>query len=198
MPPERRTTSWSTDHDFLYDYTHTEGPHGSPDPFECWFLEALARDAKQVLEVGTWKGRSAVFLSRGLPNGGCLTCVDWFQGDSTGGGGASYEGTLETFRKLGVRARLLSQDMLTTDWLALFPNRDVDLVFYDSDHRSQPQTACLRALHPVLVPHCRVVIHDAKFPEVIESMDQLCRDGLYRRAVFVDVWEGLEVLQKNP
>lgn len=192
------TSDWSTNFDFLYDYEHTSGPHQSPDPFECWLLEALARDARMVLEVGTWQGRSSTFLYRGLSPKGSLTCVDWFQGDRTGGEGASYEKTVETFERLGVKARVVNQDMLTVDWGSLFPSRDVDLLFYDACHTYRNQTDCLRNLHPVLAPHCRVVIHDADFPEVRDSINTLCAEGLYRESVYVKVWEGLSILQKNP
>jgi len=124
--------------------------------------------------------------------------VDWFQGDRTGGEGASYEKTLETFEKMGVKARVLNQDMLTVNWKVLFPDCNVNLVFYDACHTYNNQTECLRNVHQVLAPHARVVVHDAKFPEVRESINRLCAEGLYRESVFVDVWEGLAILQKNP
>lgn len=196
MPPERRTTNWSSDPNFNLDYLLTQGPHGSPDPFECWLLTALARDAKVVLEIGTWWGRSATFLSRGLQPGATLTCVDWFQGDQTGGEGASLEGTRETFRRLGVQARIVDTDMHTVDWPTLFPE-PVDLLFYDSDHSLEATTKALRAVHPVLAPNARVVVHDASFPCVKTAIEGLVIQGLYRESVFVEVWEGLSILQKN-
>jgi hypothetical protein len=56
-------------------YINTEGACGSPDPFECYMLNKLAKEVKgNAIEFGSWRGRSSCFIAKGLK--GTLYCVD--------------------------------------------------------------------------------------------------------------------------
>lgn len=189
-----RSINWLNTSDLRLLEARTLGPHGSPDPFELWLLMKLAEDAKHgILEIGTWQGRSACFLAKNaqVP----LVCVDHFKGDETGGAGASLRATVETFRRHHVTAVVTEGDMLTFDWSSM---RAPDLVFYDADHDTGPTVATLTALHPHLVDHARVVIHDADFPTSCPAIARLISSGLYRLVTTLNIWEGLAILQKNP
>src|SRR5205814_209559 len=112
----------------------TEGPSDSPDPFECWLLSKLAQDAAGVvLEVGTWRGRSACFLGLDIPDGARLVCVDHFRGDTTGGDGADEAAAIDALARFAPGAEVVRADMLTLDWGAIL-HAPVDLVFYDAEH----------------------------------------------------------------
>lgn len=199
MPPPRKTTRWFPPGRFQELYDRTEGACGSPDPFECWLLSKLAEDARScILEIGSWRGRSASFLAE--CSGVRVVCVDHFEGDTTGGGGPDEEAFWNAVNGTDGGAEglvtLVKSDMLKVDWGSVLPSPP-DLVFYDADHTKGATVKCLTVLAPHLAPDCRVAVHDASFPETREALNELTAGGrLYRRAVFVEVWEGLEIIQR--
>ena len=97
-------------------------------------------------------------------------------------------------QEFGLQATIIDQNMLTVDWSIA---QDVSLVFYDADHNTNPTVEVLTKLHPFLVKDARVVLHDAGWSMSIAAAEELIQSGLYRPAVFIKVWQGLSILQKN-
>ncbi|HSI14929.1 MAG TPA: class I SAM-dependent methyltransferase [Chthoniobacter sp.] len=192
-----KTSNWLTDPRQKELYEGTQGPSNSPDPFECWILRQLAMDSNgRVLEIGSWRGRSACFIADGLQKigGQPPICVDWFQGDNTGGMQPDKAEMESVLKKFGLQANIIDHDMLTMDWSIA---KDVSLVFYDADHSTKPTVDVLTKLHPFLAKDARIVLHDAGWSMTIAAAEELIHSGLYRPAVFIKVWQGLSILQKN-
>jgi predicted O-methyltransferase YrrM len=177
-------------------YQATEGPYGSPDPFECWMLYSLALCSNgPVVEIGSWRGRSSCFLAEALnPRGLEPICIDWFQGDTTGGAGA-YKGSMQdALNRLALRAKIIDIDMHEMDWSTI---KGCDLVFYDSDHQAEPTVSVIGAMHEHLANDAIVVLHDADWPMTRSAVEQLTTCGKFRQAAFIEIWCGLQILQKN-
>ncbi len=177
-------------------YASTEGPFSSPDMFECWVLYKLAQDAKVgIVEVGTWRGRSACFLAWGADPGVFIHCVDWWKGDTTGGEGADRALCEASLTRNGVRDRveLFTADCREADWSTIA--RGADLVFYDAEHKSDTTFRVISDMTPYLSPKAVVVLHDTDFPEVSAAITRIVDTGVYREIVRIPVWHGLTILQ---
>lgn len=202
----KRTINWFTTPHYKELYDGTEGPANSPDPFECWILSKMAQDATgTILEVGTWRGRSGSFLSIGASPGTRLICVDHFKGDETGGAGADEEKCRSVFEKFDINAEIVKVDALTADWgRILMPEGErikevppVSLVFYDALHTYEATYKIIKDIAKYVRPDGKVVIHDAGWPDVSRAIKDLILSKLYRGVIYIDVWEGLQILQRS-
>lgn len=197
----RNPPAWIADDNLRNIYVNTIGPWGSPDPVECWILYKLATLSKgNLLEIGSWRGRSSCFLAQGIKDSeGAftrkLTCVDWFNGDATGGINPSKEVMIQSLDKFGLTklVTIFDQDMLKFDFEA--NTSDIDLVFYDADHQTQPTTTVLKNMHPFLNEKCMVVLHDANWPMTIRAIRAV--SAQYMHIKTLPVWEGLGVLVRK-
>lgn len=137
-------------------------------------LERLAA-GQVVLEIGTWKGRSACAMAAVAKE---VWCIDTFRGDRYAGRGWFLPEFLENAYKLGVWERIR---FLGCPWEDLLPQLDLarfGLVLYDADHDYEPTAAAGR----LLVGGCRpptIAFHDYSgyYPEVIRAVDELAELG---------------------
>lgn len=169
----------------------TEGPYGSPDPVECFMLHSLAlRCPGEIVEFGSWRGRSACFLAE---SGKLVQCVDSFNGDNTGGANPDRASMEAALRKFGLRERVTIHaiDMLEMDVSLLgYPS----LVFYDADHGTEPTTTMLRRLHPILHPLAVIAVHDADFETTKDALRDI--SDIYDSTI-IPVWQGMAILTKQ-
>lgn len=199
----------------------TEGACGSPDPFECQMLWQNALKCKgNVIEIGSWRGRSTCFLAKGvkdsqLPNRK-VYAIDWFQGDDTGGKNPDQAELRKSLKKfdLDEYVEVIDHDMLTFDYSTI---DNVDLVFYDSNHKKEPTVEALTKLHPYINDRCKIFLHDAifdvstfakenrrlgykKFKDnqegTVEAINELEDAGLFEHIVTFWCWEGFGLLMK--
>lgn len=88
-------------------------------------IVAIAR-AETVVEVGTFTGMSALWLARGLPDGGRLICFDLVD--------TYAEVAREAWDKAGVADRIDLRFGPAADGLAALPEeRHIDVAFIDAD-----------------------------------------------------------------
>ena len=105
-------------------------PEGWMSDEELTELQRLAA-GKRVLEIGTWKGRSACAMALA---GAEVFCLDTFTGDSSTGFEWTFPTVVRAGQDLGVIERL---HFLMGTWQAILPCLDLasfDLLFYDADH----------------------------------------------------------------
>lgn len=134
---------------------------------------ALYRWAKQVpigghiLEIGSWKGRSAYCLGRGARPGSFLTLVDPLDGRGEKESEPVYRqhqsSSLE--RNLRDNLRCLSKKVKITIIQGtsrdlLLPSGSVDLVFLDGDHSAEAVFEDFRNLSSFLKNESLFLIHD--------------------------------------
>lgn len=198
---KRNRPDWITDAAIRDIYTGTTGPHASPDPVECWALYKMATLAKgNIFEIGSWKGRSSCFLAQGIKDSGDvstrkLSCLDWFKGDSTGGANPNRDDMEASLNKFGLTdiVTIYDQNMLEFDFESHVSN--VDLMFYDSDHRTEPTVEVLSKLHPLINDKCVVAVHDASWGMTVSAIRKL--SDKYEHIKTLPVWEGFGVLVKK-
>ena len=171
-------------------YINTEGACESPDPYECYILNKLAKEAKgNAIEFGSWRGRSSCFIASGLK--GTLYCVDHFKGDSTGGVDPNKEKMIESLNKFNIKNVVIYD----TDMFSDYEFENIDVVFYDADHNTEPTVKLLTKIHPKLNKGCKVAIHDAGWDMTQQAIKDL--ESLYTLKEFHDVWEGFAILEKK-
>lgn len=198
---KKNKPSWITDINLSNMYTATVGPWESPDPVECWALYKLASLTKgNILEIGSWRGRSACFLAQGIKDSGGastrkLICLDWFKGDSTGGNDPSKEIMIESLNKFKVAdlVTIFDHDMLKFDFKSNI--NDIDLVFYDADHRTRPTATVLKNIHSLINDKCIVAVHDASWGMSVKAIKEVSAE--YTHIKTLPVWEGFALLIKK-
>lgn len=114
-------------------------------------LLVLLRQPRQVIEVGTLFGYSAIHLARGLPEGGRLTTLEV---DPAAAGLAR-----RNLDRAGVGDRVDIVVGAADDYLATVPPESVGMIFIDADKKSYPRY--LAASFPLLEPGGLLVADDA-------------------------------------
>jgi predicted O-methyltransferase YrrM len=177
-------------------YAGTEGPHGSPDPVECYLLwHAAAAAGGDVLEIGSWRGRSSCFLADAVRQSGRKAyCLDWWQGDHTGGAFPDREAMEKSLASFGLSDAvvIMDGDSRTFDYTGVGP---FSMVFYDADHGTEPTVQSILNAKPVIAVGAEVWLHDAGWQTSQRAIDQLCNHG-FERSQYFNVWEGLAVIRR--
>ena len=193
---QRNPVQWLDSERLREIYTRTEGPYGSPDPVECYLLWLAAGQANgNVLEIGSWRGRSTCFLADAAGKvGNMVYSLDWWKGDNTGGANpdrCAAEASLEDFRLAG-DVTILDGDSRSFDYESHGP---FAMVFYDADHGTEPTVASILKAKPAIKLGAEVWLHDAGWATSQAAIDTLCKHG-FARASYYNVWEGLAVIRK--
>jgi len=102
-------------------------------PEQAAFLQVLLRAArvKEVVEVGTLAGYSAIAMARALPKDGKLTTIEL---DRT-----HYEFAIDAFARSDVRERITAIHGAGMDVLPHLPDNSADAAFLDADKASYPE-----------------------------------------------------------
>ena len=146
-------------------------------------LQELARLAgiANVLEIGTWNGRSAIWMAL---QGATVYCLDTFRSDDMGEaitGGWTLGNLIDSARKYWVHERIMP---LCVSWEALLPGLNLagfGLLHYDADHSYQATfDACSLLLAGSRAPLC---VHDYDWADPKRAVDALAE--YYHRRVRV-------------
>ena len=154
-------------------------------------LKELARLAGNgtVLEIGTWNGRSAIWMALG---GATVYCLDTYQSDDMGdgiAGGWTLGNLIDSARQHQVHQSIKP---LCDAWQNLLPGLDLTrftLLHYDADHSYEATVAACRYLLNSPVPLC---VHDYNWPEPKRAVDDLA-EQFARRLRVVGALAVLEV-----
>ena len=154
-------------------------------------LKELARLAGNgtVLEIGTWNGRSAIWMALG---GATVYCLDTYQSDDMGdgiAGGWTLGNLIDSARQHQVHRSIRP---LCDAWQNLLPGLDLTrfaLLHYDADHSYEATVAACRYLLKSPVPLC---VHDYNWLEPKRAVDDLA-EQFNRRLHVVGALAILEV-----
>ena len=125
--------------------------------------------ARRYLEVGVWKGATfvATCYGRRLES---ATAIDNFSGFQDEPGGDE--------RLLANVSPLLPDQPITLHPVSFFDlpadelPRNIDLFFYDGDHRPEAQRQAILRAWPILANEAIIVVDDTRHPGVLEATRQ--------------------------
>jgi predicted O-methyltransferase YrrM len=162
---------------------------GSVDPEEVEFLRGHARAVRRgcIVEVGSWRGKSAIALATGArevpeANRPLVYCIDPhrpFVGVYGGKFGPHDRAEFyQAMLRSGCADAVALVNLPSVDAARAF-HEEVGLLFIDGDHSEAGVQADVDAWFPRLLPGATVLFDDAKDPEVgpYKVIERLTRDG---------------------
>lgn len=173
----------------LYDFTGII----EWEAIEGWFslaqAVALQKIVKQlpsgskVVELGSYKGRSSVAIASVLPAESILYCVDHFQGSEEHKQSNLDLNLLKAFTKnieqFGVKDKISTLSMTTTEAAAKFDPESLDLVLVDAAHDYDSVKADLLNWYPKIKPGGFLLCDDYEvgWPGVMRAVKTVGLEG---------------------
>ena len=159
-----------------------------------WLTDAEARElqrlaaGKHALEIGSWKGRSAIAMAATAES---VTCVDYFYGDK-------YTGTANTLPEFWVNIAPHRDKIKTViignlfHVLAWLP-REWGFAYFDANHDYEPTAAALQFLEHLPA----VAVHDYDPAMIYEGTRRAVAESMSRTGAKLHVIDRLAVLTRD-
>lgn len=144
-----------------------------------WLTDAQAERLRQaalsvrvdgeIVEIGSYRGRSTIVLAAGAPEGASVTAIDPHAGNDRGPGqwkGTRDEGQedhdafIANLERAGVNERVRHVRAFSQDALEHVGD-DLDVVYVDGAHKYAPALADIRSYGARVRPGGRLLIHDS-------------------------------------
>ncbi len=183
---------------FKIDHSHLQIPF-SEGAFLKTFLKSLS--AKKVLEIGTFRGFSSVFLAEALPKDGLLTTIDFDE--------RNYALAETLWKKTGVskKIKFLKGKALPLLSVLIKEKEIFDVVFIDADKQNMKEyfLKSLKLLRPggvVLVDNAlwagKVVRENLKRESVFYTKEfNEFVFKKYKDVCLIPAWDGVILVVKN-
>jgi len=134
--PAERLASWFEGKDFSIDYTSSNVPRWAP------LLWDERNRIREVLEIGTLEGRTAIFWLEFLPNS-TITCIDNFEGTLVQPSDPKLRAQIPlreqrfdaNLASYGNRVRKIKSRSASALDALYYANESFDLIYVDGDHR---------------------------------------------------------------
>lgn len=158
---------------------------------EGYVLYRLARDGEgegAIVEVGSWMGKSTVWLAAGSMARGRerVHAIDTFEGSPEHKDmavlreeGSTFNRFTQNLENAGVRAQVEPQRAASLEAAAHWDGRPIRLLFIDGDHAYEAVKADLEAWLPYVVPGGYLVFDDVidAFPGVQRLFAEATAEG---------------------
>lgn len=155
-------------------FPHIKGFLTSMEGYTLSLLAALGPGRGEVVEIGSYLGRSTCYLAMGCKTSdrGAVTAVDHFQGSPEHQQGKQHEeqnliedgSLLHRFRHnvdiAGLAGYVRAMPLASLDAAARWPGDPIRLLFIDGDHSYEDTRADFQAWIPYLAPEGLVAFHD--------------------------------------
>jgi predicted O-methyltransferase YrrM len=138
---------------------------------EGWLLpeqgRALYDAARRVpvgtaaVEIGSHRGKSAVIIAMGLPEGVRLTAVDPFDDPRWGGGPESLTAFTANVEQAGVSDRVDLFRGISKEASAAWNGQPVGFLWVDGAHDLESTLTDFDGWRPHMAPHSYIYVHDA-------------------------------------
>lgn len=152
---------------FTEIYSYIKTLDGWLSSHEAYFLYKAAKEAKrkgEIVEIGSWKGKSTICLSAGSKNTK-TTAVDPHKGEYSKGkwlgkDAPTYKEFLNNLKKAGVKDRV--EPLITTsEEAAKTWKMPIKLLFIDGLHDYKHAKQDYELWNPFVVPNGVISLHDA-------------------------------------
>jgi MMP 1-O-methyltransferase len=186
---ERTKLYWDiVDPSALGHYRRVSRPvHGWLSRPEEAVLFQLARRARAdycIVELGSWRGRSAILLGGGsrMGNGPPVICVDFFQ-NVTNPNEDFFEEFNSNIGAAGLQGLVRAVRGNTAETGLTWTGPQVGLLFIDADHSYESVMRDWNSWEANLAPRATVAFHDYENPDgnVTPAVDELIATGRIRR-----------------
>lgn len=150
-------------------------------------LTGFGNNKATFVEVGTWKGRSAIYtaseIKRRLKNVE-LICVDTWKGNAdepdmaamiAAAGGDIWPEFWRNINRAGVVDYITPMRMTSLEAAAKFADRSIHFCFLDAGHSYEDMSADLPAWYPKMVPGSSMAGHDIARDGVRRAVRDFCR-----------------------
>jgi predicted O-methyltransferase YrrM len=145
-----------------------------------WAAAARLAPGARIVEIGSFRGRSAIVLARAAPAAAEVVAIDPHGGSDRGPeeytpdrerGDADHAAFTENLRRAGVAERV-RHVRLPSDAALPVVEGPIDLLYVDGAHRYGPALADLRDWGARVVPGGTLLVHDA-FSSIGVTLAQL-------------------------
>jgi len=133
-------------------------------------------DGARIVEVGSWQGKSAIYLATqivGMGKRAHIHCIDTFDGgtdehlksriDVIGGKDALFEQFQSNVHRSGLGYMITPHRTSSVEAAKEFPDNTLSAVFIDADHSYEAVKADLEAWYPKVKPGGLIAGHDFDF-----------------------------------
>lgn len=135
--------------------------------------EELARLAagKVVLEIGSYKGRSTIFMAQTAKR---VYCIDTWEGDDFAGRGHFLPEFLANVAAHDVAEKIVAMRGCQTELLPLLDLSGFGLFFVDADHTYEAAAFALHRIRRGMRPEGVVCVHDhvESYPGVVRAVGE--------------------------
>jgi predicted O-methyltransferase YrrM len=172
-----------------------------------FLLSALQQVEGNILEIGSWLGRSTVFLAKGCSysGNGFVYAIDHFKGnvgkeESYFKNVTSKETISEDFRNNLVKAQVtdnVKQMVMSSQDAAKIISEKLRIIFIDADHSYQGTKRDIEQWHHQVISGGYFVFHDysTHHPGVIKAVNEFISDHAgYSKPLLID---SLAIVQKD-
>lgn len=132
-------------------------------PEELDYLENIARHMDSIVEIGTWKGRSALALALGC--NGIVHCVDTWLGNSYDAAQKAEAAAndlkqefINNMIRHGVMDNIRAYKMTSEDASKLFKDKSICMLFVDGNHEYEYVKTDLDSWYPKIIK--TIIGHD--------------------------------------
>jgi hypothetical protein len=153
---------------------------GWMDDHELDWLRAMAVGKKNILEVGSWKGRSSAAIAEGMDQGVVLTCLDTWRGSDNetlhdfakGESDPVWNEFLENHFVRIAQGSVRTVRMKSLDGMQLMHEKGemFDYIFIDADHSFEACRSDIEAATKLLAPGGLLCGHDFDWPGVNQAV----------------------------
>ncbi len=168
-----------------------EGVEGFLSDREGMALYNLAKKGDgrgAVVEIGSWKGKSTIWIANALSEGGHFYAIDPHIGSSehqTEGPIWTFEEFKKNIRQAGVETKV-NPIVLTSEDARKKVEEPVSFLFIDGAHEYEFVKKDFELWDPLLLDSCWIAFHDYQWPGVEKTLNEVFETGKFKRAYFTD------------
>jgi len=141
-----------------------------------------------VVEIGSWKGKSTIWIANNTAAGQKFYAIDPHIGSSehqVGGPIWTFEEFKRNIKRAGVESRVTPL-VLTSEEARQKINEPLDFLFIDGAHEYEFVHQDFELWEPLLMDSCWIAFHDYQWPGVEKTLREVFATGRFRKAYFTD------------